>query len=308
VTDVAPSAVRLRLDLSYDGSAFHGWARQPGLRTVQQTVEDALGLVLALTAAPRLTVAGRTDAGVHARGQVAHLDVSAGRWAQAAGTASRRLDRLLPADVRVRAIGSVPGDFDARFSALWRRYSYRVCDDPAGADPLRRHDTLCYPRSLDLGRMNEAAVACIGEHDFAAFCRRRDGATTVRELLRLTWARPAPGVAVATVVADAFCHNMVRSLTGALLAVGDGSKPAGWLAGILAARVRDSAVRVVPPHGLCLEEVGSPAAGDFAARAAVTRRIRLDPPDPARPAGSSSTQADPARPAGSSSIPAATND
>jgi tRNA pseudouridine38-40 synthase len=273
----AQSAVRLRLDLSYDGSAFHGWARQPGLRTVQQTVEDALCRVLALSAAPRLTVAGRTDAGVHARGQVAHLDVPAGSWAQAAGMAARRMGRLLPADVRMHAIDSVPDAFDARFSALWRRYSYRVCDDPAGADPLRRHETLSYSRLLDLGRMNEAAACCIGEHDFAAFCRRREGATTVRELLRLAWARPERGVAVATVVADAFCHNMVRSLTGALLAVGDGSKPASWLAGVLAARVRDPAVRVVPPHGLCLEEIGYPAAADFAARAGLTRRVRPGP-------------------------------
>ena len=276
-------AVRLRLDLSYDGSGFHGWARQPGLRTVQQTVQDALSRALALPDLPSLTVAGRTDTGVHARGQVAHLDVPAACWAQASGLAGRRLARLLPADVRVRAIGPVAGDFDARFSALWRRYSYRICDDPAGADPLRRHDTLWYSRSLDLGRMNDAAAGCVGEHDFAAFCRPRPGATTVRELLRLNWARTGPAVAVATAAADAFCHHMVRSLVGALLAVGDGSKPAGWLAGILAARVRDSAVRVVPPHGLCLEEVGYPAAGDFAARAAVTRRIRLDPPDPARP-------------------------
>ncbi len=271
---VGPPAVRLRLDLCYDGSAFHGWARQPGLRTLQQTVEDALGRALALPAPARLTVAGRTDAGVHARGQVAHLDVPADCWARAAGAAARRLARLLPADVRVRAIGSVPAAFDARFSALWRRYAYRVCDDPAVADPLRRHDTLWHPRRLDTGRMNEAAAACIGEHDFAAFCRKRDGAGTVRELILLNWARTAPGTAVATVVADAFCHNMVRSLTGALLAVGDGSRPARWLADVLAAGLRDPAVRVVPPHGLCLEEVRYPAAGELAARAQATRRIR----------------------------------
>jgi len=240
-------------------------------------VEEALGRVLAVPDLPRLTVAGRTDAGVHARGQVAHADVPAGCWAQAADTAVRRLARLLPADLRVRSIGSVPGDFDARFSALWRRYSYRVCDESARADPLRRHDTLWHPRPLDTGRMNQAAAACLGEHDFAAFCRRRAGATTVRELIRLTWARPAPGVAVATVVADAFCHNMVRSLTGALLAVGDGSRPVSWPAGLLAAGIRDPAVRVLPPHGLCLEEIRYPAAGELAARALATRRVRPGP-------------------------------
>jgi tRNA pseudouridine38-40 synthase len=271
---VAVPAVRLRLALSYDGSGFHGWSRQPGLRTVQQVVEEALARVLGLAAPPALTVAGRTDAGVHARGQAAHLDVPLDRWEQGGPAALRRLSRLLPPDVRVQAVSLAPDGFNARFSALWRRYSYRVCDDLAGADPLRRHDTLWHPRQLDLGQMNQAASGCLGTWDFAAFCRPRPGATTVRELLRLDWARPEPGLAVATVVADAFCHHMVRALTGAMLSVGDGSRPAGWLAGVLAAGARDPAVRVVPPHGLCLEEVRYPADTELAARAAATRRVR----------------------------------
>jgi tRNA pseudouridine38-40 synthase len=280
-----PVPTRLRLDLSYDGSAFHGWSRQPGLRTVQQVVEEALGRALSLAAPePALTVAGRTDAGVHARGQVAHLDVSPPAWPPATGNVGRRLAGLLPADVRVRAIGRAPGGFDARFSALWRRYSYRVCDDPAAADPLRRHDTLWYPRPVDTALMNDAARACLGEHDFAAFCRRREGASTVRELLRLEWDRPAPGVAVATVTADAFCHNMVRALLGALLAVGDGRRPAGWLVGVLAGRTRDPAAVVVAPHGLCLEEVRYPPDDGLAARAEITRRPRpAQPPPPRQP-------------------------
>jgi tRNA pseudouridine38-40 synthase len=237
-------------------------------------LRQALGRALTLPAPPVLTVAGRTDAGVHARGQVAHADVPAQHWERAAEAARQRLARALPADVRVRAIGPAPAGFDARFSALWRRYSYRVCDDPAGADPLCGHETLWYPRQVDIERMNEAARCCLGEHDFAAFCRRRDGATTVRDLLRLDWARPGDGVAVATVVADAFCHNMVRSLVGALLAVGDGRRPPGWLAGLLAARVRDPAVVVVAPHGLCLEQVGYPPDAELAARAEATRRLR----------------------------------
>ena len=266
--------LRLRLDLSYDGSAFHGWATQPGLATVQQVVEEALWRALSLPAPPALIVAGRTDAGVHAHGQVAHADVPAERWAEAADSAVRRLGRLLPPAVRVRAIGPAPAGFDARFSPLWRRYSYRVCHDPARADPLRRHDTLWYPRPLDLDQMNAAARACLGEHDFAAFCRSRDGATTIRELLRLDWTGAEPGVCVATVVADAFCHNMVRALTGALLSVGDGSRPPDWPGQLLAARQRDPAVRVAPPHGLCLEEVGYPPPAELADRAAATRRIR----------------------------------
>ena len=276
---------RLRLDLSYDGSGFHGWSLQPGLRTVQEVLAEALGRTLALPPAPRvLTVAGRTDAGVHARGQVAHADVALAAWEAACPAhPTRRLARHLPPDVRVRAIGRAPDGFDARFSALWRRYSYRLCDDPAAADPLRRHDTLWYPRPVDIARMNEAARACLGEHDFAAFCRRREGASTVRDLLRLDWTRPAPGLAVATVTADAFCHNMVRALVGGLLAVGDGRRPAGWLAEVLAAGVRDPAVTVAAPHGLCLEEVRYPAdQGDLAARAQLTRRLRAAPwPAPA---------------------------
>jgi tRNA pseudouridine38-40 synthase len=270
----APAAVRLRLEAAYDGTGFHGWARQPGQRTVQQVIEEALGLALGLPAGPTLTVAGRTDAGVHARGQVAHADVPPDAWQQAAGSALRRLARLLPADVRVREISMAADGFDARFSALWRRYSYRVCTLEAGVEPFRRHDTLWYPRGLDLARMNEAARGCLGEHDFAAFCRRRQGATTVRELLRLEWAPAGPGVAVATAAADAFCHNMVRALVGAMLSVGDGSRPAGWVARLLAAGVRDPAVRVVPPHGLCLEEVGYPPDAELSARAAATRRVR----------------------------------
>ncbi len=273
---------RLRLDLRYDGTAFAGWARQPGQRTVAQVVEDALGRVLRAREPVRLTVAGRTDAGVHARGQAAHADVPAELWAAAAPSALRRLSVLLPTDVRVHRIEPAPAGFDARFSALCRRYSYRVCDDPAEADPLGRHDTLWYRRPLDVGAMNEAAAGLLGEHDFAAFCRRREGASTVRALLSLTWVRPEPALVVGTVVADAFCHSMVRALTGALLKVGDGSRPPAWPALVLTARVRDPAVPVVPPHGLCLEEVRYPPAAELAARARETRRLRTvaEPPAP----------------------------
>ena len=185
-----------------------------------------------------------------------------------------RLAGVLPPDVRVQAAGPAPEGFDARFSALWRRYSYRACDDPACADPLRRHETLWSFRRLDLAAMNDAALSCLGEHDFAAFCRRREGATTVRALRTLDWHRDDHGTAIAAVVADAFCHKMVRSLVGALLAVGEGRKPPDWPAAVLAAAVRDPAVRVVPAHGLCLEEVGYPPARELAARAAAARRVR----------------------------------
>ncbi|MDX6337789.1 MAG: tRNA pseudouridine38-40 synthase [Streptosporangiaceae bacterium] len=266
-------ACRVRIDLSYDGGGFSGWARQPGQRTVQQVLEDALTRVLRVGPV-QLTVAGRTDAGVHARGQVAHADLPAMAWLEAAPALLRRLAGLLPPDVRVRRVAPAPDGFDARFSALSRCYSYRVCDDVTGPDPLRRHDTLWYRHGVDVGAINEAAGLLLGEHDFAAFCRRREGATTVRELLSLSWARPEPTVAEATVVADAFCHSMVRALVGALLKVGEGARPPSWPAQVLTGRVRDPAVPVVPPHGLCLEEVRYPPPGQLAQRALATRRVR----------------------------------
>ena len=268
------AVVRVKIDLSDDGTEFSGWAAQPARRTVEGVLAETLGRVLRLGEAPRLTVAGRTDAGVHARGQVAHADLPVDVWGAGEDAVPRRLARALPPDIRVRRITRAPEGFDARFSALWRRYSYRVCDDLAAADPLRRHDTLWHPHSLDLVAMNAAATALLGEHDFAAFCRRREGATTVRALRRLDWQRDFDGVAVACVIADAFCHNMVRALVGALLPVGEGSRAPSWPAAVLAAVVRDPAVRVVPPHGLCLEEVRYPEPAQLAARATLTRRVR----------------------------------
>jgi tRNA pseudouridine38-40 synthase len=253
---------------------------------VADVLERALSLVLRVSEPVALTVAGRTDAGVHARGQVAHADAPGSAWAGIEQGALRRLNGVLPADVRVLVIGPAPDGFDARFSALWRRYSYRVCDVPGQADPLRRRDTLWHRSPLDVALMNQAAASCLGENDFAAFCRRRPGASTIRELVRLDWERAEPGIVVGTVTADAFCHNMVRALTGALLAIGDGRKPVTWLAEVLAAGVRNPAVTVAPPHGLCLEEVGYPADSDLRARAILTRNVRVATRQgPGQPAG-----------------------
>jgi tRNA pseudouridine38-40 synthase len=276
--------VRLRLDLAYDGTDFHGWATQPGLRTVQGLLEAALAQVLRVEAAP-VTCAGRTDTGVHARGQVVHVDVAPDVLAASAGRSAdppteallRRLNGVLPADVRVRGLREVPEAFDARFSAVWRRYAYRIADHPALADPLVRRAVLARPRRLDLDAMNAAASGLIGEHDFAAFCKRREGATTVRTLLDLSWGRDAEGLAVASVRADAFCHHMVRALVGALVAVGEGRRPPSWAAEVLAAGVRDAAVTVVPAHGLTLEEVGYPDDAGLAAQATAARRVRVAP-------------------------------
>jgi tRNA pseudouridine38-40 synthase len=280
--------VRVRLDLEYDGTAFSGWAAQPGLRTVQGDLTAALATVLRLPAQDvTLVVAGRTDAGVHARGQVCHVDVPVGAWAALPGRSDlppgealvRRLRGLLGTDVRVRRAGLAPSGFDARFSALRRRYAYRVGDHPAGVPPLRRVHVLHHPRPLDAAAMDDAAGRLVGLADFAAFCRHREGATTVRTLLEYRWQRGADGLLEARVVADAFCHSMVRALVGAVLAVGDGRRDAGWPAAVLAARVRDPGVAVVPPHGLVLEEVVYPPDGELAARAREARAVRtLDAP------------------------------
>jgi tRNA pseudouridine38-40 synthase len=265
--------IRLRLDLSYDGTDFSGWARQPALRTVQATVEDTMARVLRLSAVA-LTVAGRTDAGVHARGQVAHVDLpGAVLEALPPELLARRLARILPDDVRVHRSRLAPAGFDARCSASWRRSVYRIADDPAGGDPLQRRVTLAVPRRLDEAAMNAAAGRLLGEHDFAAFCRRREGATTVRALLDLAVRRDGDRLEVA-VRADAFCHSMVRALVGALVAVGEGRRAVEWPAAVLAAGVRDSGVRVLPAHGLSLEEVAYPDDSALAARAAETRSVR----------------------------------
>ncbi|MER6261837.1 tRNA pseudouridine(38-40) synthase TruA [Streptomyces sp. NPDC059688] len=276
--EVQPGHVRVRLDLSYDGGDFHGWAKQAGgRRTVQGEIEDALRTVTRSKQTYELTVAGRTDAGVHARGQVAHVDLPAELWAEHREKLLKRLAGRLSKDVRVWRLSEAPAGFNARFSAIWRRYAYRVTDNPGGVDPLLRGHVLWHDWPLDVAAMNEAARALVGEHDFAAYCKKREGATTIRTLQELSLVRGADGVITATVRADAFCHNMVRSLIGALLFVGDGHRGPEWPGKVLAAGVRDSAVHVVRPHGLTLEEVGYPADELLAARNKEARNKRSLP-------------------------------
>jgi len=277
--------LRIRLDLAYDGTDFSGWAAQPGLRTVEGELSAALATLLRAVDPVRLTVAGRTDAGVHARGQVVHVDVDETAWAALPGRSMRspqdaaqaRLRGILPADVVVRAARPAPDGFDARFSALRRRYLYRLCDDPASLDPLRRRDTVSHKRQLDVEAMDAAASTLVGLGDFAAFCKRREGATTVRTLIEYSWHRGQDGVLEATVVADAFCHSMVRSLVGAVVPVGEGRRPVEWPRQVMRAAVRDPAVAVMPPHGLSLEEVTYPRDEDLAARAEQARAVRSLP-------------------------------
>ncbi|PRY15856.1 tRNA pseudouridine38-40 synthase [Kineococcus rhizosphaerae] len=230
-------------------------------------------------------MAGRTDAGVHASGQVAHVDVPEALWRALPGRSDapppvallRRLAGVLAPDVRVHGAAPAPAGFDARFGALRRRYAYRVSDDPAGVPPLRRFDVLHHRRPLDVQAMDLAARSLVGLREFAAFCRPREGATTVRTLLAYSWRRDDDGLLVADVQADAFCHSMVRALVGAALAVGDGRRDVDWPRLVQDGGVRDPGVVVVGPHGLTLEEVVYPADADLAARVEQSRAVRTLP-------------------------------
>jgi tRNA pseudouridine38-40 synthase len=259
------------MGIAYDGRDFHGWAAQPesmGLRTVQGEMQRVLGHLFGQQV--EIQCAGRTDAGVHARGQVAHMDVTV--WPE--DVDAGRINRALPDDVRVTSIERTSMDFDARFGAIWRRYTYRVNDDPRGPDPLRRHLVLAHHKSLDIAAMNEAARALLGEHDFAPFCKQREFASTIRTLQRLEWARDDDGAAVMTVQADAFCHSMVRALVGVMLPVGEGRRPVTWPGEVLARGEKDSAVTVMPAFPLVLEEVGYPPEEEWASRQRETRAVR----------------------------------
>lgn len=283
--ETPPEIRRVRLDVAYDGTDFSGWAAQPGRRTVEAELSAALTTLLRSADPVRLTVAGRTDAGVHARGQVVHADVDPTAWALVPGRSDRspgeaavtRLNGILPADIVVRRVREAPAGFDARFSAVRRRYLYRLCDEPASLDPLRRRDTAVSRHRLDVAAMDTAARGLLGLADFAAFCKQRAGSTTVRTLLEYSWARLDDGTLAGTVVADAFCHSMVRALVGAVVPVGDGRRPAEWPAQVLAARRRDPAVSVMPAHGLSLEEVVYPADDELATRAEQARAVRTLP-------------------------------
>ncbi|MDT3316696.1 tRNA pseudouridine(38-40) synthase TruA [Microbacterium sp. KSW4-11] len=273
--------MRLRIDLAYDGTDFRGWARQPGLRTVQGTLEAAIARILG--GDPRLVVAGRTDAGVHASAQVAHLDLTdgqerrllSGRRPEPEALAARINGVLGPyPDVAVHRVSVAPEGFDARFSAVWRRYAYRVADRATGYDPLERGRTTWVAAHLDVASMDAAARSLRGLHDFAAYCKPREEATTIRTLLEYGWRRDESGALIASVKADAFCHSMVRALVGACVAVGEGRIGIDRVAEIRDELVRTNEVKVLAARGLTLTEVGYPADDLLAARAEQTRARR----------------------------------
>jgi tRNA pseudouridine38-40 synthase len=273
------------LDIAYDGTGFRGWAKQPGLRTVQGVLEAALARIVGSEA--HLIVAGRTDAGVHASGQVAHVDLDEAQWSRVtarhgqaasdpAGSLARRIRGVLGQypDVTVSRTSLAPDGFDARFSAVWRRYRYRLADASVGYDPMRRNDTTVVRASLDVDQMDAAARTLVGLHDFAAYCKPREEATTIRTLLDYRWHRDADGVLIADVRADAFCHSMVRALVGACAAVGEGRLSVDDVVRLREELTRTSAFKVLPARGLTLAEVGYPADDLLAARAERTRARR----------------------------------
>ncbi|MBS6619027.1 MAG: tRNA pseudouridine(38-40) synthase TruA [Varibaculum cambriense] len=282
-------SIRLRLDLAYRGAPFHGWARQPGLLTVQGRLEEALNLITRHPA--QLTVAGRTDAGVHARGQVAHLDVPQEFWislsrgreesdelrgerlrARLEGLAGRGLNGALA----LKQISVVTRDFDARFSALSRTYRYLICDDPRAQDPCRL-DIARTSSPLEETTMQVAAQALCGEHDFLPFAKPREGATTVRTLHSFNISRPGAGIVQAMIRADAFCHSQVRFMMGALIEIGRGKYQPNWVGELLAAGVRDQRVPLADGRGLTLWEVAYPPEDEYALQAQKAKVVRTLP-------------------------------
>lgn len=300
--------VRLRIDLAYDGTGFYGWAKQPDMRTVQGEIERVLHTVLRVpdddgTEPLRLTVAGRTDTGVHASHQVCHLDVNEETLQRCVGhmdvpahiALERRLQRMLPTDIAIHAVRNAPDGFDARFSALERTYVYRIADRSSVVDPRSRNFVLHIDDHLDIESMNQAAAMTIGLHDFGSFATPNPGGTTIREVKTAYWRRieerplvadgttmgeryrtPAmeSGLLCFTIVADAFARNMVRSLVNGCVQVGTGKRSVEWFAGKMATPLREGSTGPIAPQGLTLEHIEYPEDDLLAVRAEAIRAKR----------------------------------
>lgn len=270
---------RLRIDFGYDGTDFYGWSKQPELRTIQGAFLEALTLIFGEDENDfGIKVAGRTDAGVHALGQVAHFDLTAEQLARlgryTVADIAHKLNQLLPADIRVNKVALAPAGFDARFSAINRRYRYRIADNQLTFNPLEVRFTLEVPGHLDETQMHAAGQALVGLHDFASFCKPREGSTTIRELQEIQVRRTAGDVIEIEIQADAFCHNMVRSIVGALIAVGRGKADVAKVKELLEKTNREGSYKVVDPHGLTLLRIGYPADSELANQAAMARNLR----------------------------------
>lgn len=256
--------LRLRLDLAYDGTNFYGWGKQPDRRSVQEEVEKAIGTITQTKIDS--IVAGRTDAGVHATGQVVHVDVPDSINLD---EIAYKLNRILDEDIRILSVSIAPEGFHARFSALRRSYTYKILDKNLPVPPLNRYDIATWYRPLDADLMNKASKLVLGHHDFAAFCKFREGGTTIRTLEKFSWVRQGD-LLIAEIVADAFCYSMVRNLVGAVVCVADGRKEPQWMGELLANKERVSDSLVFPARGLTLSSVEYPSDDHLLERAKVT--------------------------------------
>ena len=251
---------RLRVDLTYDGTHFSGWAKQPGLRTIQEDFETALSTLI--RGEVSTIVAGRTDAGVHAKHQVLHVDLPEDTEVE---NLVFRLNQLLKADLRVLSATWAPLYFHARFGPNSRTYQYKIVDGGKVTAPLDRHDCASWFRQLDIDLMNEATKLLLGEHDFFTFCKHREGTSTIKNLLEFNWRRDEQGLVVGQITANSFGYNMVRNLVGAAVCVGEGRFEPGWMKKILDQRVRISDSYVFPAKGLTLIKVNFPPPDQYLA-------------------------------------------
>lgn len=256
---------RAQITLSYDGTNFSGWAKQRERRTIQGELELALATLYRQEV--ETVVAGRTDAGVHAINQVAHVDLPITNPGFEFESLAYRLNRILSEEIRIKTVARAPKYFHARFGALRRHYIYKIQDDNQIVEPLHRLDISPWYRELNINLMNQAAQKLIGVHDFFSFAKFRENATTIRDLQRLDFERTSTGLIIGHITADAFCYNMVRSLIGAMVYIGEGRFPVTWASELLAKRERPSDSMVFPARGLTFVGVDYPDDSELAARA-----------------------------------------
>ena len=267
---------RFRIDLGYDGTDFQGWAKQPGLRTVQGELLVALAKIFGPSDHDYgMRVGGRTDAGVHALGQVCHIDLSPEQLKRLGRTplSAVRLQSLLPSEIVIYSVAPAKEGFDARFSAIGRSYRYLIADGKSPRSPLSGRYELWVHSELDVTEMKKAAKKLLGLRDFGAFCKPRAGATTIRELKELRVTRFLDNIEI-YLVADAFCHNMVRALVGALIRVGEGKLSAEDLSKLQLAAKRESKFKVISAHGLALTSIDYAPDELLGEQAEKTRRKR----------------------------------
>ena len=263
---------RARITLSYDGSNFFGWGKQSDRRTIQGEVESALSTLYRREL--ETIVAGRTDAGVHAINQVAHVDLPITDPGFEFESLTYRLNRILTEEIRIKSVERAAKDFHARFTALRRHYIYKILDGNQVLEPLQRFDTAPWYRELDVANMNDAARSLIGQQDFFSFAKYRENSTTIRELQRFDFERRKDGVIISHISADAFCYNMVRALIGTMVYIGEGRFPVSWARELLEKRERPSDSLVFPARGLTFIGVDYPKDEELAARATKTMNLR----------------------------------